>query len=317
MDDFLNHIYANGALLVMWGAILIHAFLPLPRESHPATLWRKFAVMLAAKVNTNHSYRQSQLSGTLALLLMMLPLIVVLLALKPLVWQSELFNLALLLLAIDWRNTDKFTQAFTQALAQEHKPQAKQIITPWLNRETNTLSTMGLGKAGTETLVMSVGRNVVAVLFWYGVCGGIGALSYRFLVELARAWSPTRSQFFPFGLPAIKVLAIMDYLPLKLYALIISLGGRTSNTWHNIRHQAATWPLPGPAWLLIAVGSKLELSLGGPAIYDDKKTVRAKLGGRVAPSAFHIAQVRKLLIWRAATWVVVQSLIMGIIYQGV
>lgn len=317
MNDFFHHIYANGALLVMWGALIIHTLLPLPREAHPATLWHKFAEQLANKVNNNSSYTQSQLSGTLAMLLMMLPLLAVLIALKPLVWKPELFNLALLLLAIDWRNTDKFTFQFTHALAQEHKPHAKQLITPWLNRETHALSTLGLGKAGAETLIMGYGRNVIGVLFWYGVGGGIGAISYRLLVELARAWSPSRSRFLPFGLAVIKVLAVMDYLPLKLYALMISLGHRTSNIWHAIRQQSSSWPLPGPAWLLISVGSKLELSLGGPAIYDDKKTVRAKLGGRIAPSAIHLAQVRSLLIWRAAIWVVIQSLVMGLIYQGV
>ncbi len=317
MDDFFQHIYANGALLVMWGALIIHTLLPLPRNSHPAMLWHKFAELLASKVNNHHSYRQSQLSGVLALLLMMLPLITLLVALKPLVWHSQLFDLALLILAIDWRNTDKFSVDFIQLLAHEQKSQAKQLIAPWVNRQTETLSTLGLGKAGAETLIMSYGRNLIGVLFWYGLGGGIGALSYRFLVELARAWSPSRAPFFPFGISVIKVLAVMDYVPLKLYALIISLGRRTANVWHNIRQQSRSWPLPGPAWLLIAVGSKLELSLGGPAIYDTKKSARAKLGGRIAPSAIHLVQIRHLLLWRAAVWVALQSSMMGLIYQGV
>ena len=178
-------------------------------------------------------------------------------------------------------------------------------------------SLLGLGKAGTETLIMSYGRNVVAVLFWYAITGGIGAFIYRMTVELARAWSPSREKFSPFGLPVIRAVAVLDYIPLRLFAVMIALGSRTSEVWALLKQQAATWPLPGPSWLIIAVGAKQELSLGGPAIYDGKKSVRSKLGGRIAPSAIHIAQVQRLLAWRMFAWIMVQSAIMGLIYQGI
>lgn len=316
MEDIFNHFYSNGALLVLWGALLFHLILPFPREAHPAVLWHKFAEQLADKVNVNNNYSQSMISGTLAWLLMLLPMLAVLIALKPLVWQPELFQLALLLLAIDWRNTDKFTAQFVAALAREDKQQAKMLLKPIINRSTEPLSLLGLGKAGTETLVMSYGRNVVGVLFWYAIGGGIGAFIYRMSVELARAWSPSRQRFAPFGLTAIRAVAVLDFVPLRLFALLITIGHRAQATTLLLRDQAKSWPLPGPAWLLVSVGAKHELSLGGPAIYDGHKAVRAKLGGRIAPSAIHIAQVQKTLAWRMFIWIVIQSLIMGLIYQG-
>jgi adenosylcobinamide-phosphate synthase len=57
--------------------------------------------------------------------------------------------------------------------------------------------------------------------------------------------------------------------------------------------------------------------LGGPAIYDGKKSVRAKLGGRIAPSALHMAQVQKLLAWRMLAWILIQSALMAAVYQGI
>ncbi|KJY90980.1 adenosylcobinamide-phosphate synthase [Vibrio neptunius] len=317
MEETFNQLYSNGALLVLWGALLFHLILPFPREAHPAILWHKFAEQLADKVNTNSSYSQSMISGTLAWLLMITPMLIVLLALKPLVWQTQLFELALLLLAIDWRNTDKFTAHFVEALAREDKEHAKMLLKPMVNRSTQSLSLLGLGKAGTETLIMSYGRNVVAVMFWYAIAGGIGAFIYRMTVELARAWSPSREKFSPFGLPVIRVVAVLDYIPLRLFALMIALGKRTREVFALFKQQASSWPLPGPSWLIIAVGAKQELSLGGPAIYDGKKSVRSKLGGRIAPSAIHIAQVQRLLAWRMFAWIMVQSAIMGLIYQGI
>ncbi|GLT18151.1 adenosylcobinamide-phosphate synthase [Vibrio zhanjiangensis] len=317
MEALFNQLYSNGALLVLWGALLFHLILPFPREAHPAILWHKFAEQLADKVNTHSSYSQSIISGTLALLLMTIPMFALLLALKPLVWQAQLFDLALLLLAIDWRNTDKFTNQFVLAMAREDKEHAKMLLTPIVNRSTHSLSLLGLGKAGTETLIMSYGRNVVGVLFWYALTGGIGAFLYRMTVELGRAWSPSRKRFSPFGIPVIRLVVILDYVPLRLFALMVAVGKRTHEVFALLKLQAGSWPLPGPAWLLVAVGAKQQLSLGGPAIYEGSKAIRSKLGGRIAPSAIHIAQVQRLLAWRMFAWIVLQSAIMGFVYQGI
>ena len=323
MNELFVQIYSNGALLVMWGALLFHLLLPIPVSAHPATLWREFARILAEKVNTHSSYSQSQLSGTLAWLLMTAPALILLWALQPLVWQPQLFELALLLLAIDWRNNEKLTANLSRALVKEDKALARSLLKPLLNRETRPLSTVGLGKAGAETIILGYGRNVVCILFWYGLTGGIGAFMYRLIQELARAWSPSRANFQPFGVPAIRALAIMDVIPLRLLSLMIATGKQASKVSGQMFSQGKTWPTPGPGWLLTSVGSKLELSLGGPAIYKDKrsgedrKSVRPKIGGRIVPSALHLAQIQKLLVWRMFIWISLQSLIMLAVYQGV
>ncbi|KII79952.1 cobalamin biosynthesis family protein [Vibrio renipiscarius] len=316
MDDFVNSLLANSALLVMWGALLCHWVLPLPREVHPALLWHKFAEQLANKVNTQSHYSQSLLSGSFAWLLMLTPMLIVLLALQNLVWQALLFDLAFLMLALDWRNTHQLANQLIPQLANEDKNAVKQQLTPWLNRSTDRLSLLGLGKASSETLIMSYGRSVVAVLFWYAVTGGIGAFLYRMAMELARAWSPSRQCFMPFGLPAVRILAVLDFIPLRLFALLVACGKRGKACLTLIAQQATSWPLPGPAWLLVSVGAKLQLSLAGPAIYQHHKALRAKLGGRIAPSAIHVDQINKLLFNRLWIWVTLQSLLLAAIYQG-
>jgi len=317
MDDLFNQLYSNGALLVMWGALLFHLIIPFPRDAHPAILWHKFAELLSSKVNINSSYNQSIISGTLAWLLMCIPAYLVLWALQPLVWQPQLFELALLLIALDWKNNEKLAGELIHALAKEDKLKARKLLDPLLNRDTERLSPLGLGKAGAETLIMGYGRNVICVLFWYGIGGGVAALMYRLTAELARAWSPSRQSYSPFGLPVTRAVAVLDYIPLKLFALIIALGHRTQAVFALFKTQGATWPLPGPSWLLIAVGGKLELSLGGPAIYEKRKAVRAKIGGRIAPSAIHLAQIHKLMAWRICVWLLLQSCILAVVHQGI
>ncbi|EPR4993036.1 cobalamin biosynthesis family protein [Vibrio navarrensis] len=317
MEELFKQLYANGALLIMWGALLFHLLLPIPRASHPVRLWHKFAQLLAEKVNRPDSYTQNQLSGTLALLLMLLPCLVLLVALQPLVWQTELFELALLLLALDWRSNETLARQLMRAMANEDKVTARELLTPFLNRETRTLSLLGLGKAGAETVILGYGRNVIGVFFWFAIGGGIGALMYRLTTELARAWSPSRQHYSPFGLSAVRLTALLDVIPLRLFALLLALGKNAGIALSGIKQQAPSWPLPGPGWLLCVVGNKLQLSLGGPAIYAGRKTERAKIGGRIAPSALHIDQIQTLLAWRIFVWLLLQSLILGLIYQGI
>lgn len=316
MEGLFSEIYSNGALLILWAGLLIHRFLPLPREVHPAIIWRKFAIQLSNKVNTSKVSSQATLSGSLAWLLMILPLFIVAISLDNLAWYQEVFELALLVFALDWRNTGKFGEDFVTALAREDKTYGKILIQPLINRSTASLSMVGLGKAGAETLIMSYGRNVICVLFWYSVAGGVGAFLYRMAVELSRAWSPSRKQFAAFGLMATRTVALLDLIPMRLFAILITSGRRTKATIQLIILQAKSWPLPGPAWLMVSVGAKLQLSLGGPAIYERHKSVRAKVGGRIAPSAIHVAQVHQLLKQKCYIWILVQSIIMGAAYQG-
>nr|WP_245609142.1 cobalamin biosynthesis family protein [Vibrio rhizosphaerae] len=296
----------------MWGALVIHLILPLPRAAHPALLWHKFAEILAEKVNTQGSYAQRTLSGTLATLLMLIPALLVLIALEPLVWQPELYHLLLLILALDWRGFSTLSKPLLQALATEDKAQARNLLAERLNRQTETLSVVGLGKASAELLIVGQARQVIAVLFWYGLLGGIGAFMYRLIVELSRVWSPSVPSNYPFGLAASRLNAGCEWIPTRLFALLLMAGQSLSMIWTQTRQQSRTWPSRNVGWLLCSVGHKLSLSLGGPAIYEGKKSVRAKLGGRVVPSALHLSQIQRLLNQRTYIWIVVESLLMFI-----
>ncbi len=317
MQALFEQFYSNGALLVLWGGLLFHLILPIPLSAHPTRLWRGFAKVLADKVNTSGSYSQRALSGTLAWLLMIIPALAILIALSMLVWQPQLFELALLLLAIDWRNSDKLANILISSMASEDKKRARSELGFRLNRDTSSLSQLGIGKAGAEALILGYGRNTVSVLFWFGLTGGIGAFLYRLIQELARAWSPSLPSQHPFGLAAVKILAILDFFPLRIFSLFIALGKNMSYTLKQIFAQGKLWPTPGPGWLLASIGSKLELSLGGPAIYAGQKKVRPKLGGKIAPAAIHLSQIQKLLLSRLIIWITLQSLAMFLVNQGV
>ncbi len=316
MLDKFSLLIADYSLLVLWGALLFHLLLPIPAHAHPMTIWRKFAELLSTKVNTARSYQQRLISGSLAWALMITPTIIVYIAALPLIWNLPLFNLGLLLISLEWRGVEKLCKNTIQAINQEDKKEAKTILMPWLNRDVEPLSLLGLGKASAETMVLGYARTVIGVLFWYGIAGGIGAFIYRLSLELARAWSPSRDTFRPFGIPALTIQTILDFIPLKIFSLLCLLGKHFQIALHALKQQKKSWPNKNNAWLLIIIGKKFELSMGGPVIYQGKKISRPKLGGKIAPSAIHLAQIHRFLSWRIAIWLILQSTLMVIIKHG-
>lgn len=316
MSEKLSLLIADYSLLVLWGALLFHLLLPIPVHAHPMTIWRKFAKLLATKVNTTRTYQQRFLSGSLAWALMIVPAFIVCIAAQPIVWNLPLFNLGLLLISLEWRGVEKLCKGTIQAINKENKEEAKNALQPWVNRDVKTLSILGLGKASAETIILGYARTVIGVLFWYGIAGGIGAFIYRLSLELARAWSPSGDSFRPFGIPALAIQTILDFVPLRLFSLLCLVGKNLQIIVQSLNQQRKSWANTNNAWLLIIIGKKFELSLGGPVIYQGKKINRPKLGGKIAPSAIHLAQIHRFLSWRIAIWLILQSTLMVIIKHG-
>ncbi|MFA0084222.1 cobalamin biosynthesis family protein [Vibrio sp. 10N.261.51.F12] len=316
MSSFFESFYANGALLVMWGALGFHLLLPIPKSAHPVYYWQRLAHLIANKVNPpNATPSQQMLSGVLALTLFIVPAIAVLIAMQSLAWQAQFYQLALLLLALDWRTNETLAQQLIQTLSHEDKVRARLILQDNVNRDTSSLSLLGLGKASAETLILGYSRRVIGVLFWYGILGGVGALLYRLMMELARTWSPSKPHYQVFGKPAVTVFLVLDILPQKLFSLLIMVGTSRQLIAATIE-QSRTWHNTVTNWLLCGYANKFGLALGGPAMYGTTKYQRARIGGKVAPAAYHLAQLQKDIAWRICAWIMIQSSIMFIIYQG-
>jgi adenosylcobinamide-phosphate synthase len=314
MNTQLVDIFTTfSPLLILWAAVLVNLVLPLPYSAHPARAWYQFAQLLASKVNSHQSYGQDFVSGSLACGLMLFPALALLVAVQNLTWETHYYQFALLLLALDWRHQLQLTSKMGQWLSQEDKEHARLELAPLLNRRVDTLSLVGLGKATSETLIAGHSRQVIGVLFWFSVSGGIGALSYRLACELHRAWSPSQPHFRPFGLAAARLVLILEWLPLRLFIALLLLGKNSRAILQQAQAQVRAWPSPSQGWLLAIVGHKLQLSMGGPALYNNTKAVRAKLGGRIAPSALHISQIMTLLNHKTLYWLIIQSVIIALI----
>jgi cobalamin biosynthesis protein CobD/CbiB len=121
-------------------------------------------------------------------------------------------------------------------------------------------------------------RQVFAVLFWFVVLPGpIGPVLYRAVMLTASQWkgalpgedmSALTRSLLVFGRPARKLLAVVDWIPVRLTALSFAVVGDFEDAVYCWRTQAASWP---PAYggetrgiLLATGGGALGVQLGGP-----------------------------------------------------
>ncbi|WP_434356860.1 cobalamin biosynthesis family protein [Parasalinivibrio latis] len=310
-QDLLTILQHQSALLAMLGGLVLHWVMPVPDYINPLSYCRRFAQLLSDKVNhQTDSEQQRRLSGILSFAIIWLTLAVLLVATAQLVWQPAFYNLFLLWLALGWKPTHHLGQSLATSLSAEDKGTARLLLSSHLNRETDGLSMIGLGKAGAETLLMGYGRNVVSVLFWFALLGGVGAFLYSLTSTLARVWSPSRKQFDPFGRFSASVISILDIVPLRLFALLICCGKGFHSGFQALMNEGEKWRAPGAGWLLSSAGSKWELSLGGPAIYEGRKQERRKIGGQVVPAGYHLSLLNHTLQKRTLYWIAVQSVVM-------
>lgn len=301
----------HGSLWALWLAVLIHWLLPLSTQHSPFQYWQQYAVLLASQVNKdNDPKQQRKLAGGLALALMCGTLAILLIAARELVWSRPLFDGLLLWLALAWRPIDQFGHALAQAIDEHDKGTSRALLATQVNRDTESLSLIGIGKAGAETLILGTARHGACVIFYYALAGGVGALLYTSVVHLHRVWSPSRLAYYPFGLATARLLNLVDTIPMSLFALVLALG-RTP--WTHIKacwQQGRRWRTPGPGWLLACAGSRFQLSLGGPAIYQGTKTLRTKIGYGVTPACYHLLLLRLKLKHSVLIWLALSSLLL-------
>jgi adenosylcobinamide-phosphate synthase len=121
-------------------------------------------------------------------------------------------------------------------------------------------------------------RQVFAVLFWFLVLPGpAGAVLYRAVARLAQEWSeaPRGEDLTPidrereaFGMPVRRLLALLDWIPVRLTAIAFAAVGDFEDAVASWRTQAAGWAREegGRAMgIVLASGAgALGVVLGGP-----------------------------------------------------
>ena len=282
--------------LILLAVITLAWLMPLPGAYHPLLLFRYLAQQLGAKVNPDpHRARQQLLiSGTLALLILCLPVLLLLYSLYLFSEQPLLLDALLLYISLDWQNQRQQALQLQQQLQRGQLALAREQSNTLLCRRTANLSEMGLSKALLESLSLRYAIFVVGTCGFFLLGGGLAALGYRLLQELQQQWSVKRLNYRYFGIPSAVTAALLNALPKLLCALLLALQ-------HGLRHSLTLARQPRQNievcsyWLLCCSSVALKRSLGGPVYYDAAKLQRSKMMQPQQPTAQDIKRLIKQL----------------------
>lgn len=286
--QLLQHPMLQQPLLALL-MIVLSTLLPLPASYQPLQLFRVVAVAMAKKVNKPaYSAKQLQLSGSLAMLLLLLPILALATAFAQLSQWPELWQALLLYCCLDWQQQRQQALAVSQSLDKQQLNLARDQLQPLLLRQTQQMSAIGLTKACIETLSLRFAKQWFSVLFWFMLGGGIAALSYRLLQELQQCWNPKLTQFQHFGRPAANLVRLLSFIPVLLCGTLVALLRQWRQSLVYFRFsQDGLLRLP-QRWLLAASSAALARNLAGPLYYGHEKQRRVRIGPATEPQSSDI-----------------------------
>ncbi|HYQ99740.1 MAG TPA: CobD/CbiB family protein [Casimicrobiaceae bacterium] len=162
-----------------------------------------------------------------------------------------LWDIALLYLLMGFR---RFSHAYTEiveALKAGDLQAARRALAAWRGAGTGDLSTEEVAKLAMERGLVDSYRQVFAALFWFAVLPGpAGAVLYRAAALLADEWrgdargsdtTPIGRARATFGMPARRLLWLLDWVPVRLAALSFAIVGDFEDAVSCWRTQAKSW----------------------------------------------------------------------------
>jgi adenosylcobinamide-phosphate synthase len=280
-------LLTHPALQTVWVllmVVMIDHIWAWPDKYHPLSFAKLLAIRMADKVHPLHSHKdprrsemQQKISGTLGFLVLLAPFMTILAIFISFAEFPIFFEAVLLLMAIQFQVIVKQSCKISDALAKQKKALSRHLASNIVLRETDKLSSVGIAKANIESLLLRFNQQFFTVIFWYFIFGGVGALTYRLLYEFSHCWNTKILRFTYFGSPLAQLVALLQWLPVRLAALAFILGQdiiAAIKAYRNLPKHKNTRTL-----LLNLQGGALGIELSGPTYYNSVKVRAPRCGG--------------------------------------
>lgn len=305
---------AFQSFLIMLTVIVIERLWPISRRYHPLTLFRLLAQRMALRVNPDptRGQRQKIISGTLAPIILIVPLLLPLGLFVQLADIPQFFDGLLLLFALQFQAVLTQCKRVINALNQEKKTLARHFLSDLCLRKTDSLSEVGLCKATIESTLLRFTQQYMGVLFWFLCAGGLAALCYRLIYELSQVWNIKLDQNKQFGQPTAILRAIIAWFPSQIMTGAFMLAQNVANAIRARKH------LPSGAKsrdkLIATFAGALNCQLGGPVIYGHTKYRMLKSGPTRFPQSRDISVSLAAINKTILVWIIFSFLISACLY---
>jgi adenosylcobinamide-phosphate synthase len=252
------------SLVALILALLIEQLRPLPVRQLVIEPLRWFAAQLAERFNGG---REGQ--GQVAWALAVLPA-------TALTWGvgyflvelsgflGFVFMLVVVYLTLGFRQESHFFTDLHLALRMNELDRARVLLSEWrdgpYDDKQSEPEVVGLA---IEQALLATHRNVFGVMCWFVVLGPAGAVLYRLARFFDDEWGNRRDEGYDrFGQCARQAFRLIDWIPLRLTALIFAVAGNFEDAIFCWRTQAVRWADRGLGVLIASGAGALGVRLG-------------------------------------------------------
>lgn len=293
----------QGALTLLV-AIILAKLAPLPREAQAFYWFSLLARNLAAKVNRRHRTASQQVTaGIMATILLVLPFWLIATFLVELAAFPWFFEFIILYLCLCDEQFHKVAEEVAQALKRDDKVRARQLLTPWLYRNTQELSEIGLTKATIEKLVTSPVYGTVATILFF-ILGGIPlVLGARMIKQLEYCWPSLNPRFSNFGRPVYYLSYGLYYIPTLCWNFSLAIQAGPKGLLLLLRPAKSRYRVNNHLSSCEIAAHALNIELGGPIKMNGTKIRVETIGDGPKPNANNLKPALNLVRTGNSIWV--------------
>lgn len=210
------------------------------------------------------------------------------------------FGVAVLWYCLGPKNLDDQVQAYIDAREAGDIEAAQRSAADILHQQIPSQN-FQLSQAVTESILIQGNERVMAVLFWFGVLGPLGAALYRLSATL-KNFTGKEHPASEFAQAAQRLHAILDWVPARLVAVGYAVSGSFVDAIGN-------WRGSGKSEKWEESSMQVLLASGMGALHLDAETLHeAPRDNDVSAEITHI-KAAQALVWRTlVAWVVIIAL---------
>lgn len=303
----LNNIVQNHLdFIVFICALLAERFLPLVSWYHPNHILCAIFSAIGQRIyNKTDTKQYHYLAASLASTLILSVIIIIIVLLLEFAFYPELLSGLILYVCLENTSLNKKAIRIARLVKKNQKSTARELLKPLVAREVKALSSPGIIKAVMESVILRTARHYFVVIFIFLLLGPIAALTYRLITLIQQAWRSNIAPNSAFLMPLKLIIFIIEYIPIRLFALTIASLKASKKSMHYIKHYGRHFYQTNTGWLLSTCSASLGIQLGGPAIYNSQRFNKMRVGVERLPNADDVPKLLYTLDQTRFFWLLV------------
>ena len=146
--------------------------------------------------------------------------------------------------------------------------EGRDAVAKIVGRDTRSMDQTAIVRGAIESAAENLSDGVIAPVFWFLIAGFPGLLIYKIINTADSMIGYKTEQFEQFGWAAARLDDLLNWLPSRLTALLITLAHFRIDTGPAILRDAPLHRSPNAGWPEAAMAVCLNISLAGPRSYE-------------------------------------------------